>query len=411
LVHAEVITKSFWRSFSTFHLFYKTLADFPLASASAARQHEVVSDPYDPLLLFDRILRLAVEAGASDVHVKSASPAHLRVNGKIEPVEMDKLTSAQIYAFVNATVPRQVASAWREDMQADYSYEASGIGRFRVSAFHQRGVPGMVFRHVKDNPPTFAELNHESAIFEKLCGERDGIVLVCGPTGSGKSSTLAAMLDWINHRHQRHIVTLEDPIEFNYEDDKSIFNQREVGIDTPSFALGMKAVLRQDPDIILVGEMRDRETFETALGAAETGHMVYGTLHSASAQQAVQRLFEFFPQEMHHGMRRQIAGALRATITQMLVPRLEGGGRVPVVEVFAVDAVGKKTIEDGDFEKIPQVLEAGSQSGSRTFNADLYRLVKAGIVAKNDALAVSPNPRALEMNLKGIFLSSGGIVA
>jgi len=157
--------------------------------------------------------------------------------------------------------------------------------------------------------------------------------------------------------------------------------------------------------------MRDRDTFETALGAAETGHLVFGTLHSGSAQQAVQRLFEFFPPEMHHGMRRQIASSLKATITQMLVPKLEGGGRVPVVEIFAMDAVGRKTIEDGAFEKIPQVVEAGGQAGSRTFNADLYRLVKAGIVAKNDALAVSPNPRALEMNLKGIFLSGGGIVA
>ncbi len=387
------------------------MTDFPLAGGAPMLHNAFVSDPYDPLLLFDHILRQAVESGASDVHVKSACPAHLRISGRIKPVEMEKLTSAQIYAFVTAAVPRQIATSWREEMQADFSYEAVGIGRFRVSAFHQRGVPSLVFRHVKDNPPTFAELNHDPAIFERLCAEKDGIVLVCGPTGSGKSSTLAAMLDWINHRHERHIVTLEDPIEFNYEDDKSIFNQREVGIDTPSFALGMRAVLRQDPDIILVGEMRDRDTFETALGAAETGHLVFGTLHSGSAQQAVQRLFEFFPPEMHHGMRRQIASSLKATITQMLVPKLEGGGRVPVVEIFAMDAVGRKTIEDGAFEKIPQVVEAGAQAGSRTFNADLYRLVKAGIVAKNDALAVSPNPRALEMNLKGIFLSGGGIVA
>jgi len=365
----------------------------------------------DPLAVFDEILRLAVENGASDVHIKTASPAFLRIRGHIEPVDMDKLTSAVVYGFVTASCPRQFVNTWRDDLQVDYSYEAVGIGRFRVNAFHQRGVPGVVLRHVKDQPPTFEELNHQPEVFEKLCNERDGIVLVCGPTGSGKSSTLAAMLDWINHHYDKHVVTLEDPIEFNYDDDKSIFNQREIGIDTPSFAYGMKAVLRQDPDIILVGEMRDRETFETAVNAAETGHLVFGTLHSGNAQQAVQRLFEFFPPQIQENMRRQIAGTLRATITQCLVPRIEGKGRVPVVEVFMVDALGRKTIEEGSFEKIPSVIDAGSGSGSKSFNADLYRLVKAGVISKQDALAVSPNPKALEMNLKGIFLSTGSIVS
>ena len=365
----------------------------------------------DPLAVFDALLKLAVENGASDVHVKTACPAHLRIHGRLEAVDMEIMTSAMVYGFVTASCPRQFVNTWRDDFQVDYSYEAVGVGRFRVNAFHQRGVPSVVLRHVKDDPPTFEELNHQPEVFQELCNARDGIVLVCGPTGSGKSSTLAAMLDWINHHYDRHIVTLEDPIEFNYEDDKSIFNQREVGIDTPSFALGMKAVLRQDPDIILVGEMRDRETFETAVGAAETGHLVFGTLHSANAQQAVQRLFEFFPPLMQESMRRQIAGTLRATITQCLVTKLEGVGRVPVVEVFMVEALARKALEEGAFEKIPAIIEAGAGSGSKSFNADLYRLVKAGIIAKNDAIAVSPNPKALDMNLKGIFLSTGGIVS
>jgi twitching motility protein PilT len=369
-----------------------------------------VSEQTESLQIFDSLLRLAVENGASDVHVKSAAQAHLRINGRLDVVDMDPVTPDMIYAFVTATCPRQFINGWRDDSQVDYSYETKGVGRFRVNAFHQRGLPGMVFRHVKDRPPTLAELNHEPETFQKLCQEKDGIVLVCGPTGSGKSSTLAAMLDFINHTYDRHIVTLEDPIEFNYTDDKSVFNQREIGIDAPTFAHGMKAVLRQDPDVILVGEMRDRETFETAIGAAETGHLVFGTLHSSNAQQAVQRLFEFFPPEMHSGMRRQIAGVLRATITQCLVQKIEGRGRVPVTEVFIVDALARKTIEEGTFEKIPAVIDAGSGSGSRSFNADLYRLVKAGIIAKQDAMEVSPNARALEMNLKGIFISTGGIV-
>jgi twitching motility protein PilT len=352
-----------------------------------------------------------VENSASDIHVKSGSPAHLRISGRLEVVDMDPMTAEEIVAFVDAVCPHQFFVHWQNDSQVDFSYNLEGVGRFRVNAFHQRGKPGVVFRHVKDHPPSFADLNHEPEIFQQLCSQRDGIVLVCGPTGSGKSSTLAAMLDWINHHFDRHIVTLEDPIEFNYTDDKSLFNQREVGIDTPSFALGMKAVLRQDPDIILVGEMRDRDTFETAVGAAETGHLVFGTLHSANAQQAVQRLFEFFPPDMHTSLRRQIAGTLRATITQCLVPAIEGGGRVPVVEVFVVDALGRKTLEEGTFEKIPAVIDAGAGVGSKSLNADLYRLIKAGRISKADGLAVSPNPRALEMNLRGIFLSSGGIVS
>ena len=218
------------------------------------------------------------------------------------------------------------------------------------------------------------------------------------------------MLNHINHTYDKHIVTLEDPIEFTYTDAKSIINQREVGLDCPSFSAGMRAVLRQDPDVILVGEMRDQNTFETALQAAETGHLVFGTLHASNAQQAVQRLFEFFPEERRTSLQRQIAGSLRATITQKLIPALEGGGRFPVSESFILDSLGRKIIMEGKFEKIEAVIEANEDSGSKTFNQDLFRLVKAGLVSKEEALKFSPNARQLEMNLQGIFLSSGGIV-
>lgn len=360
--------------------------------------------------IFNNLLELAVENGASDVHIKSNNPGYLRLHGRLEPVDMDNLAPSQISRFIEASCPAQFFDRWQEDSQVDYSYKLKDVGRFRVNAFYQRGLPSIVFRYVKDSPPSFGDLRLESGVFRDLCSHRDGITLVCGPTGSGKSSTLAAMLNWINHNHDKHVVTLEDPIEFNYSDVKSVFNQREVGIDCPTFAHGMRAVLRQDPDIILIGEMRDAETFNTALSAAETGHYVFGTLHSSNAQQAVQRLFEFYPPDRHPGLRRQVAGALRATITQRLVPALEGGGRHPVVEIFVVDGLARGVISEGAFDKIPSVLEAGKESGSQSFNQDLYRLVNAGIITKQSALAHSPNPRALEMNLKGIFLSSGGIV-
>jgi twitching motility protein PilT len=234
----------------------------------------------------------------------------------------------------------------------------------------------------------------------------NGIILVTGPTGCGKTTTLYSLLK-LADRDERNIVTVEDPIEYDLQGISQSQINAEIGM---TFANGLRATLRQDPDVILVGEMRDRDTFETALQASETGHLVFGTLHASNAQQAVQRLFEFFPEERKQSLQRQLAGALRATITQKLLAAMEGGGRIPVSEVFVLDALGRKTIQDGKFEKIEAVIEASEDNGSKTFNQDLFRLVKAGVISKDDAIDHSPNPRQLEMNLKGIFLSSGGII-
>ncbi len=356
------------------------------------------------------LLHLAIDNGASDVHIKSNKPAFLRLSGHLESVEMEPIPPEDVREFIEQSVPPEFFDDWSNNRQVDYSYRVEGIGRFRVNGFLQRGLPSVVMRHVSDDPPSFDKLNIDGEVLKHLCAEKDGIVILCGATGSGKSSTLAAMINHINHSYDKHIVTLEDPIEFTYTDFKSIINQREIGIDCPTFAKGMKAVLRQDPDVILVGEMRDSDTFETALQAAETGHLVFGTLHASNAQQAIQRLFEFFPEERRVALQRQIASTLRATITQKLIPALEGGGRYPVSESFIVDALARKTITEGKYEKIEAVIEANEDNGSKTFNQDLFRLVKEGKVAKDEALKNSPNPRQLEMNLKGIFLSSGGIV-
>jgi twitching motility protein PilT len=356
------------------------------------------------------LLNLAIENGASDIHIKSNKPAFLRLSGRLESVEMDPIPPEDIREFIEQSVPEQFFSDWTSNRQVDYSYRVENIGRFRVNGFLQRGTPSVVMRHVSDHPPTFEELNIDGSVLSELCKFKDGIVILCGATGSGKSSTLAAMINHINLNYDKHIVTLEDPIEFTYTDIKSIINQREVGIDCPSFGAGMKAVLRQDPDVILVGEMRDKSTFETALQAAETGHLVFGTLHASNAQQAIQRLFEFFPEERKISLQRQIAASLRAIITQKLLPALEGGGRYPVSESLVLDSLARKTIIEGDFDKIEAVIEANEDNGSKTFNQDLYRLVKDGKVTKENALSNSPNPSQLEMNLKGIFLSSGGIV-
>jgi twitching motility protein PilT len=362
--------------------------------------------------IINSLLKLAVENEASDIHVKSDKPGILRLNGILQEVDMEAVSAAEARDFISETVPYKFKDDWEHDGQIDYSYSIAGIGRFRVNGFFQRGSVSIVFRHVKDQAPTFDDLNIPNAsVLENLCQMKDGVVLICGATGSGKSSTLASMMNWINNNLNRHVVTLEDPIEFNFDDRKSIFNQREIGIDAPSFSHGMRAVLRQDPDIILIGEMRDKVTFETALSAAETGHLVLSTLHSSGSQQAVQRVFEFFPPEQQIMMRRQISGSLKAICTQKLVPSLEGDRRYPAIETFVIDSLGKNVIQEGQFEKIPAVVEAGSENGSHTFNHSLYNLVQAGLVSKNDALKFSPNSKALEMNLKGIFLSSGGIVS
>jgi len=359
--------------------------------------------------LFNQLLNLAVDNGASDIHIKSARPAFIRLHGRLEAVDMDPIALDSIVEFLEECMPEQFFENWRHDGQVDFSYKLEGTGSFRVNGFLQRGTPSIVFRHINPVPPSFEDLNHDPGVFMDLAKEKVGIILVCGATGSGKSSTLAAFLNHINQNFDRHIVTLEDPIEFTYSDNKSVFNQREIGIDCPTFELGMKAVLRQDPDIILIGEMRDRDTFETAIKAAETGHLVLGTLHASSSQQAVQRLFEFFTPEQQVSMRRQIAGALKATITQRLVPGMDGG-RLPACEIMVVEGLAKQTIQEGKYENINSVIEATKDYGSKTFNMDLYRLVKAGDVSKKDGMEFSPNPKQLEMNLQGIFLSSGGIV-
>lgn len=362
--------------------------------------------------IINSLLKLAVENEASDIHLKSDKPGILRLNGILQEVDMEPISAAEARDFITETVPYKFKDDWEHDGQIDYSYSITGIGRFRVNGFFQRGTVSVVFRHVKDQAPTFDELNISNAeVLENLCKMKDGVVLICGATGSGKSSTLASMMNWINNNLNRHVVTLEDPIEFNFDDRKSVFNQREIGIDAPSFSHGMRAVLRQDPDIILIGEMRDKTTFETALSAAETGHLVLSTLHSSGSQQAVQRVFEFFPPEQQVIMRRQIAGSLKAICTQRLIPSLEGDKRYPAIETFVIDSLGKNVIQEGQFEKIPAVVEAGKENGSNTFNQSLYELVQSGLISKTDALKFSPNPKALEMNLKGIFLSSGGIVS
>jgi twitching motility protein PilT len=373
---------------------------FPFRDAPFLR----MSTPHTEL--FNDLLKLAVDSGASDIVIKSGKPGYVRLSGRLKPVDMDPISDAEAEAFVEEHVPKVFSQLWTDYGQVDFAYFAAHVGRFRVNAFHQRGQVSLVFRHIKSQVPTFEQLQLDAEGILRLAKAKDGILLVCGATGSGKSSTMAAMLSWINQNLDRHIITLEDPIEFTFQDDKSVFQQREIGLDVPNFELAVKAVLRQNPDIILIGEMRDRETFETAISAAETGHLVLSTMHAGTVSQALTRLFEFFPPDQQLLARRQIAGSLRGFICQKLLPALEGGGRVPANEILAADTTVRNLILEGQNEKIQGLLESGADSGTYSFNRDLYRLIKAGRISKADGLRFSPNPQALEMNLKGIFMKS-----
>ena len=349
--------------------------------------------------IINDLLKLAVESGASDIVIKSNKPGYVRLSGRLKPVDMDPITSPEAQAFIEEHCPKVFLPKWEDEGQVDYAYACEGIGRFRVNGFHQRGLVSIVMRHIKSRVPTFEELGIQAEPLLNMCKSKDGILLVCGATGSGKSSTMAAMLSWINQNMDKHIVTIEDPIEYT-------FQQREIGLDVPNFEMAIKSVLRQNPDIILIGEMRDKETFETAISAAETGHLVFSTMHAATVAQSLTRLFEFFPPEQQIQARRQIAGSIRGFICQKLIPALEGGGRVPTNEILNADAVVKNLILEGQFDKLQGIMEGSGDSNSFSFNKDLYRLIKAGKISKADGLRFSPNPQALEMNLKGIFFKS-----
>ncbi len=356
--------------------------------------------------IFNDLLKLAVDSGASDVVVKSNRAGYVRLSGKLKPVDMDPISGAEAQAFVDDHVPRVFRQKWHDEGQIDFAYTAENIGRFRVNAFHQRGTVSLVFRHIKSRIPSFADLNLDGDPLIRLAQAKDGILLVCGATGSGKSSTMAAMLNWVNQNFDKHIVTIEDPIEYTFQDDKSVFNQREIGLDVPSFGMAIKSVLRQNPDIILIGEMRDKETFETAISAAETGHLVISTMHASTVAQSMTRLFEFFPPDQQVQARRQISGTLRGMICQKLIPALEGGGRFPANEILNADTTIRNLILEGQFEKIQGLLESTADMHTFSFNRDLFKLIKGGKISKADGLRFSPNPQQLDMNLKGIFIKT-----
>src|SRR3954452_4795992 len=355
--------------------------------------------------MFHRILKTAVDGGASDVHLKIGTPVIFRINRQLVAIECPLPTEEWVNKVAKAVTPAHWVSRIDQEREADFSYFVPGIGRFRTNLFQQRGQWCLAMRFVKTNVPSFEELGLLEQI-KKIAESPRGIVLVAGSTGSGKSTTLAAMIKHINANFKKHIITMEDPIEFVFEDNQCVCEQREVGLDTLSFHHALKHVLRQDPDIIMIGEMRDSTSFTAAMSAADTGHLILSTVHTTSASQSVNRILDFFKAEEREQIRRQLAGTLQAVVCQRMVATV-AGGMTPAVEIMINTATVKKLIEENRLDKLPAAIETGVDDGMINFNQALFNLVKAGKVSEQEALSKASNPQALEMNFKGIFLDEG----
>ena len=356
--------------------------------------------------LFNKILKIAVEGGASDLHIKTGTPVIFRINRELVAVECPHPTVEWMNKVVANITPSHLTKRLAEDREVDFSYHVPEVGRFRTNVFQQRGQWALAMRHVKSSVPSFEQLGLLEQI-KTIAESPRGIVLVAGSTGSGKSTTLAAMLEHINSNFKKHIITLEDPIEFVFEDNQSVIEQREVGLDTSSFHHALKHVLRQDPDIIMVGEMRDSTSFGAAMSAADTGHLVLSTLHTTTAAQSITRILDFFKADEREQVRRQLAGTLRGVVCQRMVPTIDNR-MTPALEIMINSPLIKKMLEDNRLDKLTAAIETGLDDGMITFNQSLFNLVKAGRVSEKEALAKASNPQALEMNFKGIFLNEGG---
>jgi twitching motility protein PilT len=350
------------------------------------------------------LLKIAVERGASDLHLKVGSYPMLRLRGGLTPASEDhRLDHEEMMAFAAAVLPTGMREKFKDNHEVDLAYSVAGLGRFRCNTFQQRGTIGMIFRVIPMRVQTIDQLLLPE-VLKKVAAEERGLVLVTGTTGSGKSTTLAAMLDEINATRTAHIMTVEDPIEYLHRDKMSIISQREIGVDTTSFSQALRSALRQDPDVILVGEMRDFETIETALLAAETGHLVFSTLHTVDATETINRIVAVFPPHHQQQIRIQLAGVLKAVVSQRLIPRADGAGRAPAVEVMITTSYIKDAILDKDKTKlIPSAIAQGtSQYGMQTFDQSIYRLYEKGIITAEEALRWASNVDEFKLRMAGI---------
>lgn len=356
----------------------------------------------------NELLKVAVSQGASDLHIKVGSTPILRVDGELMPMtSMPKLSQEDALKLAFSVMSPGQREIFKKKNDLDLAYSVPGLGRFRCNVFIQRGAVGMVFRVIPVNIPSIEDLQLPE-VLKKIAMEPRGLILVTGTTGSGKSTTLAAMIDYINTNRTNNIITIEDPIEFLHRDKRSIINQREVGTDTESFSKALRAALRQDPDVILVGEMRDFETIQICLIAAETGHLVLSTLHTIDAAETVNRIISVFPPYQHKQVRTQLSSSLKGIVSMRLMPRADGKGRVPAVEVLVATITVKDCILDPDRTKLlPDVIAQGAvHYNMQTFDQSLLNLFKSELITYEEALRGATNPDDFALKVKGIQSTS-----
>ncbi len=361
----------------------------------------------------DKLFAVLVKLEGSDLHLKVGVPPHVRVKGSLRPLTRGPIEDEEMERMLYPMMDDRNRKIFDETGGADFAHgiEVEGVRwRFRVNLLKQMGHLGLVARRVSNWIPDFEGL-HLPPIMEDLCKFDQGLVLLAGVTGSGKTTTIASMLNWINGHYRKHILTLEDPIEFIYTEDKCLINQREIGLDVCDFETGMKHAVREDPDVMLVGEMRDRETFMTAIHAAETGHLVFGTIHAASAATTIGRILDLFPPDMHTALRSAIAFNMRGLVAQKLLPSIKPGvSRVPTVEIMMFTSMVKKLILEEQDSKLPDAIRIGAREGMQDFTMSLTDLVNRDLIDRTVALEVAPNVEALKMALKGISVSQPGIL-
>ncbi|MBI2839068.1 MAG: type IV pilus twitching motility protein PilT [Acidobacteria bacterium] len=354
------------------------------------------------------LLKMATERKASDLHLKVGSHPIIRVNGELIPmVEVKRLMQEDTIAMAFSIMNNRQKQKFKDNLEIDIAYSVPGLGRFRCNVFQQRGTVGLVLRVIPTKILTVRELMLP-IVLEKICAETRGLILCTGTTGSGKSTTLAAMIDYVNAQRVEHIITIEDPIEFLHRDKKSLINQREVEVDTKTFAGALRSALREDPDVILVGEMRDYETIETAITAAETGHLVLSTLHTLDANETINRIISVFPPHQQKQIRLQLAAILKAIISMRLMPRADGLGRVPAVEVMVSTAYIRDCIINKDKTRLihDAIASGTSQYGMQTFDQSIFTLYKNNLVTYEEALKWASNADEFKLRVQGVQTTS-----
>ncbi len=345
----------------------------------------------------NELIQVMVQRGASDLHLKAGSPPVIRVDGELYWLDERKISADDMKEYAASVMSDKQIAVFSEQNEIDFAYGLPGVGRFRVNIFRQRGSISIAMRQVASKIPSFEEL-HLPPLLQKLSLELRGLILVTGTTGSGKTTTLAAMIDFINANVRRHIVTVEDPIEIMHRDNKSLINQREIGIDTRSYSTALRYVLRQDPDVILIGEMRDLETVRTAMTAAQTGHLVMSTLHTIDVAETVNRIIDFFPLHQQKQVRILLASSLRGIISQRLLQRSDGKGRVPALELMVMTKRIRDLIMDPDqTHKVQDAIREGDYYGMQTFDQSLLHLYRDGLVNLQDAAMVATSPHDFKL--------------